>query len=111
MFKPKEEAYKILSELPYWVSQRQPNKFAELPSIIFRCANNTVNPDLDNEILSQNLTIIIDIYAKTSSEATKILEEVENKMRENYYRMTFSSDEVPSNRGISRINTRFEKTI
>lgn len=111
MFKPKEEVYKILSELPYWVGQNQPNKFKELPSIIFKCSNNAVNPDLDNEILSQNLTIIIDIYAKTSSEATKILEEVENKMRENYYRMTFSSDEVPSNRGISRINTRFEKTI
>lgn len=111
MFKPKEEVYKILSELPYWVSQRQPDKFTELPSIIFKCANNTVNPDLDNEILSQDLIIIIDIYAKTSSDATKILEEVESKMRENYYRMTFSSDEVPSNRGISRINTRFEKTI
>lgn len=111
MFKPKEEVYKILSELPYWVSQRQPDKFKELPSIIFKCANNTVNPDLDNEILSQDLIIIIDIYAETSSNATKILEEVESKMRENYYRMTFSSDEVPSNRGISRINTRFEKTI
>ena len=111
MFKPKEEVYKILSELPYWVSQRQPDKFKELPSIIFKCANNTVNPDLDNEILSQDLIIIIDIYAETSSDATKILEEVESKMRENYYRMTFSSDEVPSNRGISRINTRFEKTI
>lgn len=111
MFKPKEEVYKILSELPYWVSQRQPDKLKELPSIIFKCANNTVNPDLDNEILSQDLIIIIDIYAETSSNATKILEEVESKMRENYYRMTFSSDEVPSNRGISRINTRFEKTI
>ena len=111
MFKPKEEVYRILGELPYWVSQRQPDKFKELPSIIFKCANNMVNPDLDNEILSQDLTIIIDIYAKTSSEATKVLEEVESKMRENFYRMTFSSDEVPSNNGISRINTRFEKTI
>lgn len=111
MFKPKEEVYGILNELPYWVSQREPNKFKELPSIIFKCANNTVNPDLDNEILSQDLTIIIDIYAKMSSEATKILEEVESKMRKNLYRMTFSSDEVPSNVGIYRINTRFEKII
>lgn len=111
MFKPKEEVYKILSELPYWVSQRQPNKFKELPSIIFKCSNNAINLDLDNEISSQDLIIIIDIYANKSSEATKILAEVESKMRENYYRMTFSSDEVPSNSGISRINTRFEKTI
>lgn len=111
MFKPKEEVYKILSELPYWVSQREPEKVVELPSIIFKCANNTVNPDLDNEILTQDLTIIIDIYAQMSSEATKVLEEVESKMRENLYRMTFSSDEVPSRKGISRINARFEKTI
>ena len=111
MFKPKEEVFKILNELKYWVSQNQPNRFKELPSIIFKCANNTVNPDLDNEILSQDLTIIIDIYAKTSSEATRILEEVESKMRENLYRMTFSNDEVPSNAGIYRINARFEKTI
>lgn len=111
MFKPKEEVYKVLSELPYWVSQRQPNKFSELPSIIFRCSNNAVNLDLDNEISSQDLAIIIDIYAKTSSEASKILEEVESKMREKYYCMTFSSDEVPSNPGISRINSRFEKII
>lgn len=111
MFKPKEEVYQALSKLPYWVSQREPNKFKELPSIIFRCSNNAVNLDLDNEISSQNLIIIIDIYAKKSSEATKILEEVESKMREIYYCMTFSSDEVPSSNGISRINTRFEKTI
>ena len=111
MFKPKEEVYNILKDLPYWVSQRQPNRFKELPSIIFSCANNTVNPDLDNEILSQDLTIIIDVYAKTSSETTKVLEEVEKVMRDNLYRMTFSSDEVPSNNGISRVNARFEKSI
>lgn len=111
MFKPKEEVYKILSELPYWVSQREPNKFKELPSIIFKCSNNAVNLDLDNEVSSQEIGIIIDIYAKTSSESTKILAEVETKMRENLYRMTFSSDEVPSNSGISRINARFDKTI
>lgn len=111
MFKPKEEVYKILSELSYWVSQREPNKFKELPSIIFKCSNNAANLDLDNEILSQDVVIIIDVYAKTSSETTRILEEVESKMRENLYRMTFSSDEVPSNAGIYRINARFEKTI
>ncbi len=111
MFKPKEEVYKLLSELPYWVSQREPNKFKKLPSIIFRCANNTTRLDLNNEITSQDMTIVIDIYAKTSSEASKILEEVESKMREKYYCMTFSSDEVPSNPGISRINSRFEKII
>lgn len=111
MFKPKEEVYKILSELPYWVGQNQPNKLKELPSIIFKCSNNAVNLDLDNEILSQDLTIVIDIYAKTSSEATRILAEVECKMRENYYHMPFSSDEVPSNVGISRINARFDKSI
>ena len=111
MFKLKEEVYKILNELPYWVGQREPNKFSELPSIIFKCSNNAVNLDLDNEILSQDLSIVIDIYAKTSGEATRILAEVESKMRENYYHMTFSSDEVPSNAGISRINARFDKTI
>lgn len=111
MFKPKEEVYRILSELPYWVGQNQPNKFKELPSIIFKCSNNAINLDLDNEISSQDLIIIIDIYANKSSEATKILAEVESKMRGNYYRMTFSSDEVPSNAGISRINARFEKSI
>ena len=111
MFKPKEEVYSILKELKYWVSQRQPNKFKELPSIIFKCANNAVELDLDNEITSQDMTVIIDVYAKTSSEASKILEEVESKMRENHYHMKFSSDEVPSNPGISRINSRFEKII
>lgn len=111
MFKPKEEVYNILKKLPYWVSQREPDRLRELPSIIFKCGNNTINPDLDNEILSQDLLIIIDIYAKTSSEATKVLEEVEKIMRDNLYRMSFSSDEVPSQSGIVRINARFEKRI
>lgn len=111
MFKPKEEVYKILNKLNYWVSSVQPDKFKELPSIIFKCDNNTINLDMDNQITSQEVVITIDIYAKRSSEATKILEEVESKMRENYYRMTFSNDDVPSRLGISRINARFEKII
>lgn len=111
MFKPKEEVYTILSSLSYWVSQREPDKLTEMPSIIFKCGNNSVNPDLDNQISTQDLTIIIDIYAKTSSQCSSILEEVESLMRANYYHMTFSSDEVPSRKGICRINARFEKTI
>ncbi len=111
MFKPKEEVFKTLSTLGYWVSQTQPNKFKELPSIIFKCSNNTVNLDLDNYITSQDLIVTVDIYAKTSIKATTVLEEVENVMRENLYRMTFSNDEVPAQTGIYRINARFEKKI
>ena len=111
MFKPKKEINTILKVLPYWVSQREPEKLTELPAIIFKCANNAINPDLDNNIATQDITIIIDIYAKTSSECTSVFEQVELIMRNNLYHATFSSDEVPARPGMSRINARFEKIV
>lgn len=111
MFKPKQEVKRILSTLNCWVSQTEPEKLTELPAVIFKCANNAINPDLDNDIDTQDIAIIIDIYAKKSSDCTNLFEQVEQIMRNNLYRATFSSDEVPARPGMKRINARFEKIV
>lgn len=110
MYLPKSDVYNILKQLNYYVSQTQPATFNDLPAIIFSVGNNALNYDLDNNILSQDLEIVIDVWAEDSVTASKVLSQVEEKMRLNLYKMSYSND-VPNNGNLFHILSRFTKIV
>lgn len=110
MYLPKSDIYKSLKKLNYYVSQTKPDTFNDLPAIIFSVGNNSINTDLDNNILSQELEIIIDIWAEDSVTASKVLSQVENVMRINQYNMSYSND-VPNDGNLFHIYNRFTKIV
>lgn len=110
MYLPKSDIYNSLKKLRYFVSQTQPPIFINLPAIIFKVGNNSINTDLDNIILSQDIEIQIDIWAETSVVASRVLSEVEEVMRLNHYNMSFSND-VPNSGNLFHIVGRFTKVI
>ena len=99
-----------MKKLNYYVSQTQPATFNELPAIIFKVGNNAINTDLDNNILSQDLEIQVDIWAEDSITASTVLSQVEETMRSNLYNMSFSND-VPNVGNLYHIVSRFTKII
>lgn len=107
IFLPKNDVLNVIKTLPYTVSQSSEAVFNELPAITFRVADNTVNLDLDNEILYQDIIIIIDIWAEESLKASTMLSEIEALMRQNGYKLNFSADIPNVNRDIYHISTRF----
>lgn len=106
MYLPKTDVYNALKTLNCFVSQSHPPTFETLPAVIFRVGDNSVNITLSNNISVQNIEIIIDIYAETSSEASEVLSQVEELMRNNKYRLIYSTD-VPNPGELFHINTRF----
>ena len=110
MYLPKSDVYNSLKQLNYYVSQTQPATFNELPAIIFSVGNNALDYDLDNNIISQDLEIVIDIWAEDSVKASKVLSQVEEIMRKNLYEMPYSKD-VPNNGNLYHILSRFTKIV
>ena len=110
MYLPKTDVYNSLKELPCHVSQTQPAIFTDLPAVIFSVGNNSVSTDLDNNIISQDIEIQIDIWAEDSVTASTVLSQVEEKMRSNLYIMSFSND-VPNVSNLYHIVSRFAKLI
>lgn len=108
MYVPKEEIFKILSELGCAVSQTKPPVFNELPYITFTVTGNDINTFLDNSIAYQDITVQVDIWADDSPSASNLLSKVEEKMRNNFYNMIYSSD-VPNNGNVFHIVSRFTK--
>jgi len=106
MYLPKTDIYNSLKTLNYYVSQTQPPTFNDLPAIIFRLGNNAVNLDLNNNIISQDIEVIIDIWAEDSVTASNVLSQVEEIMRQLGYNMSFSSD-IPNTGNLFHINSRF----
>lgn len=110
MYLPKSDVYESLKKLNYYVSPTQPPQFNELPAIIYSVGNNSIVTDLDNNILSQDLEIQIDIWAEDSVTASNVLSQVEETMRSNLYKMSFSND-VPNIGNLYHIVSRFTKSI
>ena len=110
MYLPKSDIYNSLNDLNYYVAQSQPPTFNDLPAIIFRVGNNSIEVDLANEIRSQDIEIIIDIWAEDSVTASTVLSQVEGVMRNNNYKMSFS-DDIPNNGNLFHINSRFTKIV
>jgi len=109
MYLPKKDILNILKTLPYTISQSNEAVFNELPAITFRVGDNSVNVDLDNEILYQDIVIVIDIWAEESLKASSMLSEIEALMRHNGYKLNFSTDVPNVDKNIYHISTRFVK--
>lgn len=110
MFTPKAEIQKTLSALGYYCRQGSQAVFADgqVPAITFRIDNNNVNLDLDNEIVSQDVTVNVDIFADDSVTASTVLAKAEIAMRVIGYRLSYSTD-VPQPEGaMFHINATFD---
>ncbi len=110
MYLPKTDIYNNLKTLNYNVSQTQPTEFNELPFINFEILDNNVSLFLNNSIAYQEIIVKIDIWASDSVTASKVLSEVENSMRKDNYKLTYSAD-VPNIGNVFHISTRFYKKI
>jgi hypothetical protein len=106
MYTPKEDIFKLLSQLEAEVLQPNQNVFKKLPTITFYVANNSINLDLDNEITNQDIAIVIDIWTKDSITSSVLLKDTEALMRSIGYRLTFSAD-IPE-QDLYHTTTRFE---
>lgn len=110
MYLPKKDLYESLQTLGYEVTQTQQTVFNTLPTITFRVTDNSIETDLDNEIAFQDIEVIIDIWADTSVEASRILSEVEELLRSQLWKMTYSAD-VPNTGNIFHVVSRFRKKV
>ena len=110
MYLPKKDINNRLKTLGVGVSQTQPTTFNKLPFINFEIINNNIDLFLDNTIKSQYIEAKIDIWANSSVEASNLLSQVEEVMREDLYLMTYSAD-IPNTSDIYHITTRFSKNI
>jgi len=92
MYNPKTEVYEALKSLGYATSQGYQAIFNEVPAITFSVDSNSVDLDLGNEIASQSVFVRVDIYANDSVTTSRILGEVEAKMRSIFYRLSSATD-------------------
>ena len=106
MYLPKTDLYNLLLSLGYAVYQVRPEIISEFPCITFNVSNNEAFIDLNKEIKYQRMVLNIDIWANSSSESSGILQEVEELLRGNSYRLQDSFDVVDPD-GYSHIATRF----
>lgn len=108
MYNPKKEIYQKLCEIEgVSVSQSAQNIFNEVPAVTYRIEGNAADYYLENDIASQRIYCVIDIWADESTTASALLVKVEAKMRELKYRLNNSLD-VPSPEGsLYHINATF----
>lgn len=109
MFNAKKEVNKTLSSLDCIVTQKNPGTFNKLPVVTFDLANNNANYDLDNLIGYQDIEMRVDIWAESSPQASRLLEEVEQKMRTIFYQLSFSADIPNTDDNLYHISSRFKK--
>ena len=110
MYLPKEDIFKKLQETGVTVLQSAQETYPNPPAITFSISDNATELDLENEVSSQSIIAIVDIWTDTSMEASALLNASEILMRELGYRLTYSAD-VPRPEGaLHHINCRFETT-
>ena len=108
MYNPKREIYSKLCEINgIDVSQSSQNVFNSVPAVTYRIEGNAAEYYLENEIASQRIYCVIDIWTDESTTASTLLAQVEAKMRELKYRLNNALD-VPSPEGaLYHINATF----
>lgn len=112
MYSPKVDLKNKLCELTqYDVMQSSNAEFTSFPLITFYVADNEINYTLDNEIASQRIEAIVDLWAEDSETLTQMLKDVESKLRTIFYKLTFSNDVPNIDNKVLHMTTRFEKII
>ena len=108
MYLPKTAVFTALNSIPnVSVFQGSQKTIVEVPAITFFVSDNAAELDLSNEITSQSVQIVVDVWASNSANADTLLSQVETKMRGLGYRLSFTAD-VPDPENICHITTRFD---
>ena len=109
MIIPKEEVMTILSSLGYEVVQTSQNVFNDFPVITFYVEDNQNKYSLDKQLIDQDITVSVNIWAEDSVKASEILEQVEKVMREHGYYMTMWNDIPNIDKSIFHIACRIKR--
>lgn len=108
MHLPKPAVYAALDSIAnVTVLQGSQKTIVEVPAITFFISDNAVELNLSNEINSQAVQVVVDIWASNSSNADSLLSQVETKMRELGYRLSYTAD-IPDPENICHVTTRFD---
>lgn len=107
MIHPKPEIYAALQTLDATVQQGSQKTVTSLPAVTFYLLDNNTTLNLDNKITSQDVSVSVDIWAKTSTAADSLLGEVETRLRAIGYRLSFQMD-IPDPQDLCHVNTRFD---
>lgn len=91
------------------VGRTNQNVFVDFPALTYMVVQNQIERDLDNEIAGQTIEVVVDIWSETSVGASDLLVEVEAKMRELDYTLTFSGDVPNPNEDIYHMTSRFRR--
>lgn len=106
--KSKVEIYNKISEIPnVTVYQQRPKVLEVFPCITFNFESNVPTYTLDKDHGRENATVKIDIWTKSSVDASNILVFLEAKMLELDYILTFNTDILDPS-GIFHITTQFK---
>lgn len=89
------------------VGKPNQNVFTEFPAITYRIADNHNTLDLDNEIASQTVEVVVDIWSDKSMGATDLLPLVEAKLRPLFYNCVFSSEVPNPTEDVYHVTARF----
>lgn len=91
------------------VSYFYPQNWAKLPAISYYEMDNSIASKADDEEYSSNITMQIDIWAKSSSQCSKLAIEVNKKMQELDFERTLALDLFEQETKIYHKTMRFEK--
>lgn len=108
IYQPQKLIYETLCLINAKIIRGSQSVFSDLPTITFSISNNRTELNLDNEIARQDIDIQIDIWTETTSEGSKLLEEVEDKLRNIGYSLTSSMDVPNLDSALQHISCHFE---
>ena len=91
------------------VSYFYPQNWAKLPAISYYEMDNSIASKADDEEYSSNIAMQIDIWAKSSSQCSKLAIEVNKKMQELDFERTLALDLFEQETKIYHKTMRFEK--
>lgn len=91
------------------VSFFYPQNWAKLPAISYYEMDNSVASKADDEEYSSNIAIQIDVWAKSSSECSKLAVQINEKMEDLEFERTLALDLFEQETKIYHKTMRFEK--
>lgn len=110
MLVPKQEIYEALKEVTDNVYQNRPETISAFPCLTFFMVDNAVSMSLGKSIGRQDIEFTVDIYTQGSGaslEATSLLQEVEETLRNDGYQLVYSADVPDPDDNVIHISTRF----
>ncbi len=104
MLEPKKDIYTILSGVGT-AYQNRPQLIKEIPCLYYYVSSNVPVYVLEQNIGYQEIEVVVDILANTSSESGTLLSSLESAMLSEGYRLTYCAD-IPDD-NYSHITTKF----